>query len=95
MDAAVIKLDSLADAIGPAAQNHDLPLSGGPPLIIAAIIRRVIVRCVGLELRRTGINQPIAGHKAEAFALGANCLLGLLGQMGDLLVGEPERFGFG
>ncbi len=95
VDAAVIELDALADAVRPAAEDHHLLLVARTHLVIAAVVGRIIIRRVGLELGGAGIHEPIARHEAELLALGADVVFGLAGQMGDLPVGETERLGFG
>ena len=94
MHATVVELDALADAIGPAPENHDFPAIARLHLIIPPVISGVVIRRVSLELSRAGIDQTIAWHQTKAFAFSANGLFGLAGQMRDLTVGEPERFGF-
>ena len=95
VNAAVIELDALADAVGAAAQNHDFAFGAGHGFVVAAIVGGVIVRGVGLELRGAGVHQTIAGRQAGFLAQGADGVLGLAGEMGDLAVGKTEGFGFG
>jgi len=93
--AAVIELDALADAVGSAAENHHLLGRVALHLVIAAVVRGIIIRRVGLELRGAGVHQPVAGDDAEFFSFGAHGILGRAGEMGDLPVGKPERLGLG
>ena len=95
VDAAVIKFDPLADAIRPAAENHHFLLRGVFDLVVAAVVGRIIIRRVSLELGGAGVHEPVAGHEAEFFPQRADFVLGGAGQMGDLPVGETERLGFG
>ena len=95
MDAAVIELDALADAVGAAAEDHDFAFGAGHGLVVAAIVGGIIVRRVGLEFGGAGVHQTVAGHQPELPAQGADGVLGLAGEMGDLAVGETEGFGFG
>ena len=95
VNAAIIELDALADAVGAAAQNHDLALVAGPGFVVAAIVGGVIVGGVGLEFSGAGVHQTIAGDQAGLLAQGADGVLGLAGEMGDLAVGKTEGFGFG
>ena len=93
--AAVIKLNALADAVGPAAENHHLArVATGAPR------RRRDRRWnnnKACKPRTPPRRCPPAGSwaQAQAFALGADGIFGLAGQMGDLAVGKAERFGFG
>jgi hypothetical protein len=93
VDAAIIKLNALADAVRAAAQDHHLAFRAGGPFVVAAIVGRVIVRRVGLELGGAGVHQAVARHEAGLFALGADGVLGLPGQMRDLAVGKSEGLG--
>ena len=61
VDTAVIKLDALADAVGPAPQNHDLGAVGLARFVFL-FVGGVIIRCGGFEFRRTGIHQFIHRH---------------------------------
>ena len=53
--AAVIELDSLADAVGAAAQNHDLLAVGGIGFA-GRFVGRIKIRREAFELRRAGIH---------------------------------------
>ena len=67
VNAAIIKFNALADAVGPAAQDHHFPRVRRSHFVIAAVVGGIIIRRVGLELRRAGIHQPIARHQPESF----------------------------
>src|SRR5258708_1100210 len=96
MDTPVIKFNPLPNALWSAPKDHYFAFVGiMAGLVVAAVVSRVVIRRVGFELGCAGINQAIAGDQAKARALGADVLLGASGQMSDLAVGEPERFGFG
>ena len=95
VDAAIVKLDALADAVRPAAEDHHLLAVAGFDLVVAAVVGGIIIGRVGLELGGAGIHEPVTGHQAELLALGADGVFRLPGQMGDLPVGEAERLGFG
>jgi hypothetical protein len=93
--AAIIELDALADAVRPAAENHHLLLVGIPAhLVITAIISGIIIGRVRLELRGARIHQPVTRNQTEFFAQRADFILRFAGEIGDLAVGKPERFGF-
>ena len=75
MDAAIIELNSLANAVGSAAKNDDFAFAAVATFILGAI-SRVIVRRVSLELRRAGIDQPVSGDDILGDAFGANGIFG-------------------
>ena len=95
VDAAIIELDALPDAVRPAAENHHLLRSLFFDLVVAAVVGRIVIGRVRLELGGAGVHQPVAGHEAELFPQGADFVLGLAGQIRDLPVGKSERLGFG
>ncbi len=95
MDAAIIKFDALADAVRPTAENHHLLLRGFFDLVIPAVVGRIVIWRVSLELGGAGVHEPVAGHEAEFFPQRADFILGRGGQMGDLPVGKTERLGLG
>ncbi|EKD36982.1 MAG: hypothetical protein ACD_75C01301G0001 [uncultured bacterium] len=58
MDAAVVELDALTDAVGAAAEDHDfLPL--GLYRFIFLFVGRIEVRRIGFELGRAGVDQLV------------------------------------
>ena len=89
VDAAVVELDALADAVGTAAQDHDLA-SGRRPALVNVAVGRVIVGCVRFELCRTGVHQRVHGQDPEFFALSSHLVFGALQKVGDLAVRVPE-----
>ena len=93
--AAVVELDALADPVRAAAEDHHLLGVAWADLVVAPVVGRVVVRRVRLELGRAGVHQPEARHEAQRLSLGAHLILGALGEVGDLPVGEPERLGLG
>ena len=95
MDAAVIKFDALADAVRAAAENHHFLRGVAFDLVVAAVVGGIIIRRVSLELGGAGVHEAVARHEADAFALGADGVLGRAGEMGDLPVGKSERLGVG
>ncbi len=95
MDAAIIKFNSLADAIRAAAENHHLLRGIAFHLVVATIVGGIIIRRVGLELGGAGVHEAVARHEPNAFAFGADGVLGCAGEMGDLPVGKSERLGLG
>ena len=95
VDAAVVEFDSLPDAVRPATENHHLFLRRFFDLVVAAVVGRIIIGCVSLELGGAGVHEPVAGHEAEFFPPRADFILGGAGQMGDLPVGKTQTFCFG
>jgi hypothetical protein len=60
VNAAIIKLDALGDAIRPAAENHHLLRRVAFGLIAAAIAGGMILRRVGFKFSGTGVHEPVA-----------------------------------
>ncbi len=75
MAAAVVELDALADAVGPAAQNDHLLAVRGQRFALA-LIAAVEVGRVGLKLSRTGVDLVVGGEDAELVAEGADIMFG-------------------
>ena len=73
--AAIIKLNSLADTVRPAAQDHDLAFAALTVLVLVAI-SRVVIRRVSFEFRRAGIDKPIGRNDVCGFSFGANLVFG-------------------
>ena len=72
--AAVVKLNALADAVGTAAQHHDLFLVGRCGFAFAAfsLVGRVHVGGVGRELGRAGVHPFVNRPHTERLAFVAN-----------------------
>ncbi len=73
--AAVVELDSLPDAVGPAAQDDDL-LAVGRRRLVLVFVGRVEVRRVALELGGAGVHALV--HRRDAVLLAK--LMDLLGR---------------
>ena len=71
MAAAVVELDSLADAVRPAAEDHDL-LARLRRGLVLGLVARVQVRREALELGRAGIDAVEDGAHAQLLAVLAN-----------------------
>ena len=69
--AAVIELDSLADAVGAAAQDHDL-LARGDVGFALGFVARIEIRREAFELGGAGIDAIEHGRDAEFFAARAD-----------------------
>src|SRR6266699_7053093 len=65
--AAVIELDSLADPVRSAAQDHDLEFSALAPLILIAV-SRIVIRSVSFKLGCARIDQPISWKNTESYS---------------------------
>ena len=83
MNAAVIKLDALADAVGPTAQDDHLFLPGGSNLVFL-LIGGIVVRGIGLKLGGAGIHQLVDRFHALCFPDLPNLLLGGIKNFGKL-----------
>ena len=90
MHTAVVKLDALANPVRAAAEDHHLLFLVGRDLVVSTVVGGVIVWRVSLELRRAGVDQPVAGLETKRLALGAHLVLSAVREVGDLSVGESE-----
>ena len=87
MHAAVVELDALADTVGPATEDHDLALVGGPGFALV-LVRGIHVRGGRRELRGAGIDPLEHGTDAECATMSAHVRLGNADQLRDAAVGE-------
>src|SRR5262249_28024678 len=85
VDAAVVELDALADAVRPAAEDDDLLLARLAALIFVAV-GGVVVGRVGLELGGAGINETVGGGESELLPHFADQFIGQARKGGDLIV---------
>ena len=92
MDAAVVELDALADAIRAAAKDHHLFLGGRTDLGLVAV-RRIEVRGEGFELRGAGVDEAEDRLDAGSVALRVDRGGRDAGRMGDLAIGEAGFLG--
>ena len=92
MAAAVIELDSLPDAIGAAAQNHDL-LAGAGVGFAGAFVVRVEVRREAFELRGAGVHAAEDGLDAEFLAAVAHFDFAYAPGFGELRIADAEPLG--
>ena len=96
MHAAVIELDTLANAVGAGAQDHRLGLVRRRGLVgshallgirdraVDVLVRLVVVLRGARELRSAGIDRLHAGDHAQTLAVGAHKALIGAGQRGNL-----------
>ena len=85
MDAAVVELDALADAVGARADDHGLLLAAGSDLGLL-VVGLVVVAGLGGELGGAGVDGLEDAHHAQLLAARADLLLGAAGEAGDLHV---------
>ena len=91
VNTAVIEFYALAYAIWAATEDHHFALVRSlADLIIAAIVGRIIVWGIGLELRGASVHETIARRQTKFLSLGSHGVFGRSGQMGDLPIGEAE-----
>ena len=87
MHAAVVELDALADAVGPAAQHHDLLARGRLGLALLVVGGVHVGRGRG-ELGRAGVHTLVDRAHAEGVAAAAQVVLVGAQQLGQALVGK-------
>ena len=92
VDAAVVELDALADAVGASAEDHHL-LAIGVAAFVDRSVAGVVVGCVGLELGGAGVDQSVHGQKSEFSTCGAHLVFGAFEQPGDLAVAVAKLLG--
>ena len=94
VDAGVVELDALADAVGAGPQDNDgLPLARGD--LGLGVVAGVVVGGAGGELRRAGVHGLVDRAQAEGVADLTDCVLPYAPQVGDLGVGEAVALGPG
>jgi hypothetical protein len=74
-------------------QDHDLATRRRPPLVVAAVVGRVIVRRISLELRCAGVDEAIAGAQPQLPPLRSDLVLRAASQVRDLTVGKAQGLG--
>ncbi len=92
VDAAVVELDALADAVRAAPEDHDFLAVVVAHFVLDAV-GGVVVRREGLELGGAGVHEAVGGDDAGGFAGCANVLFGFPCLMRNLAVREAELFG--
>src|SRR3990167_1378703 len=85
--AAVVELDALADAVRPAAENHDLVATRRRRLALF-LVGRIHVGGVAGELGGAGVDALVHRQHFELVAMAAQALLGDAEQLGQADVGE-------
>src|SRR5262249_24316774 len=66
--AAIIKLNSLADSVWSAAEDHHFALLAISSFVLVTV-GRVVIRRVSFKLRRAGIDQAISWQNARRLSL--------------------------
>ncbi len=92
VDAGVVELDALADAVGPGAEDQDGRLGVQRDLVLL-VVGRVMVRGVGGELGGAGIHGLVDRTDPEGLADAADHGFGVVREGTDLLVREAVAFG--
>lgn len=92
MAAAVVELDTLADAVGPAAEDEDLLLALGGGCLVLGVVARVLVGRVGGELGGARVDALEVGLDAELLAARADGQ-GVLDAEGAGQLGVGEALG--
>ena len=91
MDAAIVELDTLTDAVGAAPQHHDLFIVRGHGLALV-LVRGVQVGGVGRKLGGAGVHALVHGTHAQSLALLANRLVSGLEQLGQTAIRKALAF---
>ena len=89
--AAVVELDPLADAVGPAAEDDHGPVAHAPGLVLL-VVGGVEVRRGRGELAGAGVHRLVDRADAEAVAQGAQLVLGPPSSCASCLSEKPSRF---
>ena len=89
MDAAVIELDPLADPVGAPADDDHLPFCRRTGFVLR-LIGGVVVRGVGLEFRRAGVDELVDGDDPGIVTAATDLLLREVPEIAEGAVGEAE-----
>ena len=87
--AAIVELDALADAVGAAAEDHDL-LAVAAPGLLGPFVGGVVVGREGLELGSAGIHGAEAGQHSRPRAQRPHVFLRAVRQLRQPPVGEAH-----
>ena len=90
VDATVVELDALADAVRPAAEDHDLLLVRVAHFVEPVVVGGVVVGRVGLELGRAGVDEAVGGVEVDFSAEVADLIFRRSTSSGDLSIRETE-----
>ena len=91
MNAAVVELDSLANAIGAGTQDHDALLVSVGDLGFGGIVGLVVIRSLAGEFGSAGVYRFERRDDTELFAFCANGKLVRTAKMSDLDIGDAVR----
>src|SRR5205823_14866738 len=92
MAAAVVELYALADAIGAAAENDDLPARAGLGFA-GGLIGRIEIRSEAFEFGRTGVHAIEYRVNTQMLAAPADLEFGGVPSACDLNIGDAESLG--
>src|ERR1041384_3436926 len=85
--AAVVKLDSLPDAVWTRTEDHDLA-SIGRRCFVFSFVSRVEVRRVRFKLGAARVYSFINRHDSQTLPISTNFILGTLSQVGETTIGQ-------
>ena len=89
VNAAIVELDALSDAVWSASEDHDLATIRGRHFVFD-FIGRIVIRRVGLELARTGVDE-LVGRKNRKFPTsGPNVAFLATEESSELSIGKTE-----
>src|SRR5439155_3336525 len=91
VDAAIIELDALADAIRTRAENHDLGFVSWLRLVFL-FVGRIEIRRVRLELSAARVDALINWNQPERLAVRAHFVFGAFGQVSETTIRESCFF---
>ena len=99
MTAAVIKLDPLANAVWPAAQDHHFLALAWARLAFhiahgRGLVGGIHIGRLGLEFGGTCVDAFEYGRDAQVLARAAHIALGAAGQLGQARIGKAHHFQF-
>ena len=92
VDAAVVELDTLADAVRSTAEDENLLFVAAAGFVLIAVGGIVIGR-ERLKLRRAGVHEAVSGNDASGLARLADFGFGGFEKMAELAVGKPKALG--
>ena len=93
MNATVVELDSLADAVGTAAEDHNLLFAGIFRSLVLHSPGGVVVRGIGDEFSGASIDECINRGNAQFQPFSGHFFLGGIEEVCDLAVSVTELFG--
>ena len=86
MAAAIVKLDSLPDAIRAGTEDHDLAAICGRRFAFS-FVRRIEIRRERFKLGAASVHAFVNRNDAQCFSLGANFVFRFFGEIGETPIG--------